>query len=80
MKFTEFQDTGTDCEDLGAALSDELLSRCPGRTYLGQLWIHRLADGRWRLQIHRSEWIEENLLNQEVRLYQFALDEDYAQD
>jgi hypothetical protein len=93
MTLAEFRAAGTDCADLGRALSDALWTEEGyigiGRSYPGNLWIERMPDnwllnpdaaGKWYLLIYRDHWLSDNLSELEERLYNFGVDEGYFDD
>jgi len=86
MTFEQFQATRQRCEDLRAALQDEVFGAgVKGNLYLGRLYIEDTtgwpADGsgkgRWDLLIGRADWQTDDLESLERRLYAFAVDEGY---
>jgi len=88
MTFEEFQATGRDCADLGAALEDARWEGEPparGRIYCDALYIERTTTPQWGhhngyewyLLIGRSDRFGE-LEDLEQRLYRFAVSEGYC--
>jgi hypothetical protein len=86
MTFKEFQATGVDCADLGAALQDESLKGQAGRVYLDSLFLEDTtgwpADNaskvsRWYTVIGRSEYTSDDIGQIERVLYDFAGSEGY---
>ena len=90
MTFEQFQATRTDCDDLGAVLSDgfwdDAEKPAKGFIYLGCLFIEKVqdhwpdaskAEGKYHLIIERSEWITDDLESLERRLYAFADSDGY---
>lgn len=89
MTLEEFQATGRDCPDLGAALADECLQGAVGRLYSGgSLWIEDTTNwptdapgyghGRWYTLIGNCQYQSDTLIEIEWRLYEFALDSGYT--
>lgn len=89
MTFDQFRATGKDCADLGGALDDGMwdgIEPGRGRLYLDQLYIEeRPVAGwpngrpeRWSLLLGRDDWLSDDLIELEWRLYQFALTEGYC--
>jgi hypothetical protein len=85
MTFAEFQASGVDCADLGAALSDGhwkysgYVGR--GRIYAGGLWIERKPEQgwpngderQWFLLLDRYDDLSDDLGDFERRLYEWAV-------
>lgn len=82
MTFQEFQATGVDCADLGAALKDENFKGQKGRFYLDELYLQDLAGisadiPRWYAVWGTDEHASNNLEQIERVLYDFAVFEGY---
>jgi hypothetical protein len=80
MTFEEFQATGRDVDDIGAAIGDEGWLGCPGRVYLGDTLF--IEEGRpfpepapWVLTIGNCATAHENLEYLERQLYNYAVEE-----
>lgn len=88
MTFQEFQASGKDCSDLGAALRDDTLAGAKGRLYCETLFIEDASawdttapgygKGRWHTLIGRAEPQSDSLEEIERHLYNFAVSEGYA--
>jgi hypothetical protein len=88
MTFDQFRETGRDCDDLGAALSDSAWDDYPtparGRLYLGGLWIQQKPEAgwlndrgeKWWLLIGREDWLSDDLVELERLLFEYAAQED----
>jgi hypothetical protein len=83
MTFEQFQATQQRCEDLAAALRDEVFEReAKGLIYIGCLYIEDTTDwpkdapghgkGRWYLRMASTEYQTDDLEELERRLYAYA--------
>lgn len=84
MTFEQFQQTRTWCDDIGAVLSDEILTGRPGQMYLGSLYIESALDiegatGEYLLTLYRDQRFGD-LETLERALYEFAESEGYLED
>ena len=92
MTFTEFQESGFACDDLGRAIGDDWWHDEPqpgtGRLYCGgglfierrplAGWSGRGLSKEWYLIIICEEWESDNLAELEQHLYEFAQAEGMA--
>ena len=91
MTFEQFQSTRTECDDLGAVLSngfwDDAEKPAKGFIYCGNLYIEKVQDhwpaaaksaGQYHLLIANCEWIDYELAPLERRLYEFAVSAGYT--
>ena len=78
MTFEQFKATRTACADLGEAIGADLDGVRSGYLYVGCLYIEKMKDGRFYLQIGNCERIESSIEPLERELYEFGCDEGYC--
>jgi len=91
LTFESFQASRVKVENLAEFVTDARWEGEPparGYVYLDALYIERVTDhwpeetrkqGKYYLLLNRSEWISDDLLQLERRLYQWACDEGYCE-
>lgn len=76
LTLDQFRATGRDCDDLGPPTCDQDVNGRPGRLYLDNYYIERVASSEWLLRCGHVHEYSRYLSRLEVLLYKYVREEE----